>query len=93
MEKGWSYRPFWGDLGQESDLGSSGEFPLPTQFFCSFSFLFTPCLHQCDIGSKNFFGGDSRLNRESPSPEGKREASVGPVGFWKHAAPGHQSYV
>eukprot|EP00983_Pelagomonas_calceolata_P041770 1138204-Pelagomonas_calceolata.AAC.2 len=36
------------------------------------------------IGSKN---------RESPSPEGKRAASVGLVGSWKHAAPGHQSYV
>eukprot|EP00983_Pelagomonas_calceolata_P058577 1145545-Pelagomonas_calceolata.AAC.4 len=36
------------------------------------------------IGSKS---------RESPSPKGKREASVGLVGFWKHAAPGHQSYV
>eukprot|EP00983_Pelagomonas_calceolata_P060917 1146583-Pelagomonas_calceolata.AAC.4 len=36
------------------------------------------------IGSKS---------RESPSPEGKRKASVGLVGFWQHAAPGHQSYV
>eukprot|EP00983_Pelagomonas_calceolata_P016129 510460-Pelagomonas_calceolata.AAC.1 len=36
------------------------------------------------IGSKS---------RESPSPEGKREASVGLVGIWKHAAPAHQSYV
>eukprot|EP00983_Pelagomonas_calceolata_P054559 1143739-Pelagomonas_calceolata.AAC.6 len=36
------------------------------------------------IGSKS---------RESPSPEGKREASVELVGFWKHAAPGHQTYV
>eukprot|EP00983_Pelagomonas_calceolata_P068779 1150071-Pelagomonas_calceolata.AAC.2 len=33
------------------------------------------------------------MSRESPSPEDKREASVGPVGFWKHAASGHQSYV
>eukprot|EP00983_Pelagomonas_calceolata_P017833 559746-Pelagomonas_calceolata.AAC.3 len=37
-----------------------------------------------NIGSKS---------RESPSPEGKREASVCLVGFWKHATPGHQSYV
>eukprot|EP00983_Pelagomonas_calceolata_P004065 131944-Pelagomonas_calceolata.AAC.2 len=29
---------------------------------------------------------------ESPSPEGKREASVVLVGFWQHAAPGHQNY-
>eukprot|EP00983_Pelagomonas_calceolata_P085359 1156533-Pelagomonas_calceolata.AAC.4 len=32
-------------------------------------------------------------SRESPSPEGKREASVGLVGSWRHAAPGHQCYV
>eukprot|EP00983_Pelagomonas_calceolata_P065112 1148443-Pelagomonas_calceolata.AAC.1 len=36
------------------------------------------------IGSKS---------HEPPSPEGRREASVGPVDFWQHAAPGHQSYV
>eukprot|EP00983_Pelagomonas_calceolata_P117184 1160390-Pelagomonas_calceolata.AAC.6 len=36
------------------------------------------------IGSKS---------RESSSPEGKREASVGQVGFWKHAISGHQSCV
>eukprot|EP00983_Pelagomonas_calceolata_P024151 759585-Pelagomonas_calceolata.AAC.1 len=36
------------------------------------------------IGSKSL---------ESPSPEDKREASEGLVGFWKHAASGHQSYV
>eukprot|EP00983_Pelagomonas_calceolata_P067019 1149319-Pelagomonas_calceolata.AAC.1 len=35
------------------------------------------------IGSKS---------RESPSPEGKREASVNLVGIWKHAVPVHQSY-
>eukprot|EP00983_Pelagomonas_calceolata_P086187 1156713-Pelagomonas_calceolata.AAC.3 len=35
------------------------------------------------IGSKS---------RESPSPEGKKEASVGLVGFWQHTAPGHQNY-
>eukprot|EP00983_Pelagomonas_calceolata_P002913 96157-Pelagomonas_calceolata.AAC.1 len=29
-------------------------------------------------------------SREPPSPEGKREVSVGPMGFWQHAAPGHQ---
>eukprot|EP00983_Pelagomonas_calceolata_P047765 1140774-Pelagomonas_calceolata.AAC.1 len=29
---------------------------------------------------------------ESPSPEGKREASVGKVGFWQHTAPRHQNY-
>eukprot|EP00983_Pelagomonas_calceolata_P028523 893181-Pelagomonas_calceolata.AAC.1 len=34
------------------------------------------------IGSKS---------RESASPEGKRDASMGLVGFWKHAAPGHQN--
>eukprot|EP00967_Tisochrysis_lutea_P031160 scaffold36699_cov18-Tisochrysis_lutea.AAC.1 len=28
------------------------------------------------------------MSRESPSPEGKREASVRLVGFWQHAAPG-----
>eukprot|EP00983_Pelagomonas_calceolata_P052421 1142847-Pelagomonas_calceolata.AAC.1 len=33
------------------------------------------------IGSKS---------RESPSPEGKREASL--MSFWQHAAPGHQNY-
>eukprot|EP00983_Pelagomonas_calceolata_P132452 1161867-Pelagomonas_calceolata.AAC.5 len=26
-------------------------------------------------------------------PEGKRETSVGLVGFWKHAAPGHLNHV
>eukprot|EP00983_Pelagomonas_calceolata_P044419 1139288-Pelagomonas_calceolata.AAC.2 len=31
--------------------------------------------------------------RESPSPEGKKEANVGLGGFREHAAPGHQSYV
>eukprot|EP00983_Pelagomonas_calceolata_P120669 1160727-Pelagomonas_calceolata.AAC.26 len=33
-------------------------------------------------------------SREPPSPEGKRqlEASVGPGGFWQHAAPAQQNY-
>eukprot|EP00983_Pelagomonas_calceolata_P035732 1118660-Pelagomonas_calceolata.AAC.2 len=35
------------------------------------------------IGSKS---------HESPSSEGKREASEGLVGFWQHAAPGHQNH-
>eukprot|EP00983_Pelagomonas_calceolata_P052051 1142672-Pelagomonas_calceolata.AAC.1 len=32
-------------------------------------------------------------SRESPLPEDKREASVGLVGSWKHATPGHQKSV
>eukprot|EP00983_Pelagomonas_calceolata_P086752 1156825-Pelagomonas_calceolata.AAC.1 len=32
-------------------------------------------------------------SRESPPPEGRRQASVGQVGFWKHAAPGDQIYI
>eukprot|EP00983_Pelagomonas_calceolata_P057556 1145118-Pelagomonas_calceolata.AAC.1 len=28
---------------------------------------------------------------EPPSPDGKREASVGLVGFWQHVATGHQT--
>eukprot|EP00983_Pelagomonas_calceolata_P087951 1157082-Pelagomonas_calceolata.AAC.2 len=31
------------------------------------------------------------LGRESPSPDGKREASVGLVGSWQHTAQGHHS--
>eukprot|EP00983_Pelagomonas_calceolata_P041710 1138185-Pelagomonas_calceolata.AAC.5 len=31
-----------------------------------------------------------RKSRESPSPVGKREADVGQVAFWQHAAPGYQ---
>eukprot|EP00983_Pelagomonas_calceolata_P030914 970794-Pelagomonas_calceolata.AAC.1 len=32
----------------------------------------------------------SSKSRESPSPEDKRGISVDRVGFWQHAAPGHQ---
>eukprot|EP00983_Pelagomonas_calceolata_P029705 930449-Pelagomonas_calceolata.AAC.1 len=32
----------------------------------------------------NYENGDTK-NHEPPSPVGKREASVGLVGFWKHA--------
>eukprot|EP00983_Pelagomonas_calceolata_P133072 1161929-Pelagomonas_calceolata.AAC.8 len=34
----------------------------------------------------------SSKSREFPSPEGEREANVGPVGFWQHGAPRHQIY-
>eukprot|EP00983_Pelagomonas_calceolata_P040676 1137725-Pelagomonas_calceolata.AAC.1 len=34
----------------------------------------------------------AQISRESPSPHGKREASMGLVGFWKHVAPGRQRY-
>eukprot|EP00983_Pelagomonas_calceolata_P074324 1152516-Pelagomonas_calceolata.AAC.1 len=31
-------------------------------------------------------------SRESPSPEDERGINVDRVGFWQHAAPGHQCY-
>jgi len=34
----------------------------------------------------------SSRSRESPSPEGKREANMGQVGFWQRAAPGYRNY-
>eukprot|EP00983_Pelagomonas_calceolata_P052296 1142788-Pelagomonas_calceolata.AAC.1 len=43
-------------------------------------------LHQ--LRERRHIGSKSR---ESPSPEGKREASVGLVGFWKHAPVGFTS--
>eukprot|EP00983_Pelagomonas_calceolata_P073041 1151981-Pelagomonas_calceolata.AAC.8 len=46
---------------------------------CKLTTLPTSIKDRRHIGSKS---------RESPSPEGKREASVGLVGSWQHAAPG-----
>eukprot|EP00983_Pelagomonas_calceolata_P063135 1147595-Pelagomonas_calceolata.AAC.18 len=65
------------NLSKLEALGSPHKVHVPGSAACSSVWSNLTRRH---IGSKS---------RESSSPECKREASVGQVGFWKHAAPGH----
>eukprot|EP00983_Pelagomonas_calceolata_P085326 1156531-Pelagomonas_calceolata.AAC.1 len=46
-------------------------------------------LSQHQLRKSRHIGSESR---EPPSPEDDRGVNVDRVGFWKHAAPGHQCY-